>query len=531
MREVKEVMLESQEILLQLVKELDDICKRNNITYYLIGGSALGAVRHHGFLPWDDDADIVMDHENYMRFVEVMKNPANLPPNRAYEDPFIEPYTQVNVFGRYSAVDTTCIFDVLNYYPSVHGIKVDVFHLIPCPDEGEERDAFLEKFRCWGELVHPIARNRQMNAELYRSLLSQMDCVGVGRLRKKLFDELHIEDYKDSSQYLYVYERDHIFYNKDVFGAPKFFTFEDCKLPVPTKYTEHFRILFGDDWFLIPDADGQIMHHVAQDTKRSYKEYTVDYLKYESSNMLEFHRELKYFTFKVWEKQRDIADHQTVLRKKLTELKAEMLWEREKDIIVEALENKDYALVFELLDPYLSEQFNAYSDRWEMFLEVNKELFVTALKAFLYTSQNKKARKLLLMAPDDYIDDEIMKYKELLACKDGLIKMSEEGETSSNMLQVVEKALLLHSNDRDLLLTQVKLLVNIDAIGNQSVIEKICADFPEDGEFNAVKARLCELTGRLKRAKELYEEALLQTKNGMVIMECNESIKSVDMEM
>ena len=99
------------------------------------------------------------------------------------------------------------------------------------------------------------------------------------------------------------------------------------------------------------------------------------------------------------------------------------------------------------------------------------------------------------------------------------------------MLQVVEKALLLHSNDRDLLLTQVKLLVNIDAIGNQSVIEKICADFPEDGEFNAVKARLCELTGRLKRAKELYEEALLQTKNGMVIMECNESIKSVDMEM
>ena len=139
-------MLESQKVLLTLLKEIDQICRKHDITYYLVGGSALGAVRHHGFLPWDDDADIVMDHVNYMKFVEVMSDPENMPPDRAYEDPFIAPYTQLNVFGRYSATDTTCIFNVLCLCDSAHGIKVDVFHMIPCPDEGAERDEFLRKF-------------------------------------------------------------------------------------------------------------------------------------------------------------------------------------------------------------------------------------------------------------------------------------------------------------------------------------------------------------------------------------------------
>ena len=58
-------MTEVQQELFGLLCELDDICRANDITYYLIGGSALGAVRHHGFLPWDDDADIVLTKQNW----------------------------------------------------------------------------------------------------------------------------------------------------------------------------------------------------------------------------------------------------------------------------------------------------------------------------------------------------------------------------------------------------------------------------------------------------------------------------------
>lgn len=63
-----------QGIMFQMLCELDAICRRNNINYMLFAGSALGAVRHKGFIPWDDDLDIVMLREDYDRFLSVAPN-------------------------------------------------------------------------------------------------------------------------------------------------------------------------------------------------------------------------------------------------------------------------------------------------------------------------------------------------------------------------------------------------------------------------------------------------------------------------
>lgn len=62
-----------QSIILMIMKDVDKLCRENGIEYYLFGGSALGAKRHSGFIPWDDDLDIVLLPQMYDRFIEICK--------------------------------------------------------------------------------------------------------------------------------------------------------------------------------------------------------------------------------------------------------------------------------------------------------------------------------------------------------------------------------------------------------------------------------------------------------------------------
>ena len=63
--------VELKKLELEIAKEVKKICDENNIDYFIIGGTLLGAVRHKGFIPWDDDMDIGMTWNNYQRFLKL----------------------------------------------------------------------------------------------------------------------------------------------------------------------------------------------------------------------------------------------------------------------------------------------------------------------------------------------------------------------------------------------------------------------------------------------------------------------------
>lgn len=515
-------MTGTQKVLLELLKELDEICRSHGIVYYLVGGSALGAVRHHGFIPWDDDADIVMDHENYLRFIEVMKN-VLLPPQRAYEDPFIEPYTTINVFGRYSATDTTCIFTGFAYQDTKHGIKVDVFQLLPCPDEGKERQRYLKRFRSWAELCHPTARNREASSLAYKVFSRVGSVVGLGKMRLFLFSRLHVERYGHCSQYLYCYEKVHVFYDRAMFGVPHYFPFEDVQLPVPTKYQDHFRAIFGDDWYCIPETEERITHLNCEDTSRSFSEYTRDYMRYRPDGDAILRKKYKYAVLRFWEKQSKVDECQSRVRVQLLKRKYDLFWKRERLHILALFERRQYVEVLNRLSDYLADQDNDLMMRTSGFIESNVQLFNTVCASLLLTSRNKKARRLFDRAPDSYGDDITVALKGLLLQKDSILQKLEAKDKDAEILLLIDAALLEFPDDRDLLLWRAQLLRRQLSLSSSNQVKteiyEICERFEEDGDFIKVLAEVVSESGDISGACNLYKKALSCTSNGFTILE------------
>ena len=69
MREIS--IEESKSIMIKILESIDKCCRENNIEYSLCWGTMIGAIRHHGFIPWDDDIDLTMSRDDYNRFLEV----------------------------------------------------------------------------------------------------------------------------------------------------------------------------------------------------------------------------------------------------------------------------------------------------------------------------------------------------------------------------------------------------------------------------------------------------------------------------
>lgn len=116
---------------LEILKVIDDICQRNNISYWLDGGTLLGAVRHGGFIPWDDDIDIAMMQDDLERFNVIAQKelPDNLilqiPEKEQTKEPIVK-VRDTNSFYLEDSDDLRAKYD--------KGLYVDIFPFIPYPD-------------------------------------------------------------------------------------------------------------------------------------------------------------------------------------------------------------------------------------------------------------------------------------------------------------------------------------------------------------------------------------------------------------
>lgn len=131
-----------QLIILDIIKKVSIICEENNINYFIIGGTALGAVRHSGFIPWDDDLDIGMTRENYNRFIKIAQQKL---PKDLFLQTFETDPNSIFYFAKVRKNGTKFIEKYCRNIDMHQGVFIDIFPFDNIPDNIKLRRKHYKK--------------------------------------------------------------------------------------------------------------------------------------------------------------------------------------------------------------------------------------------------------------------------------------------------------------------------------------------------------------------------------------------------
>lgn len=259
---------EQKNIELNILRWIKKICNKNNIKFMLAGGTCLGAIRHKGFIPWDDDIDLLMPYEDYKRFIEITKQS-----NEQYK--VLSPYYTKDYYYTYSkVVDTrTKLSEKGMKEIKEMGVFIDVFPLFIQPQDKEEQKRYVKKIKnmekkyaIYAHLEKYYKREGDSTIKQLIKLIAYFPGKVCSYFKKnskeKLLEELEKYSNSDSEYVGYTvssYGEKEIM-KKSEYSPIKTAVFEGEEYPIANEWDKYLKNLYGN-YMELPPVEKRVAPH------------------------------------------------------------------------------------------------------------------------------------------------------------------------------------------------------------------------------------------------------------------------------
>lgn len=258
------------DILLGCFDRFVALCEEYGLTYYCVGGTVIGAIRHQGMIPWDDDIDVAMPRPDYDRFVEICRTH----PMDDYELATPEMKGYPYFFAKFCDRNTTLI--ELENVPCMHGIYIDIFPMDGTAADADEAKKLMCRFKRWSNKINACLAHLSLSEylslftqpkEYGRALVQTLSfIVGRERMRRYFISRLdniaRAHDYQSAKR---IANYGGAWAAKEIYPAEWLTpcakaSFEGREVNIPGKYDAYLTQMYGN-YMQLPPKEKQMSHH------------------------------------------------------------------------------------------------------------------------------------------------------------------------------------------------------------------------------------------------------------------------------